>query len=86
MLTRKLQDKMAKKRRKGFMIDTNGAVFPERATESVEDRMLAIREMVKELNEIKLKRMPSIVAAVTSALNSHRARRKLYKKFGIAMN
>ena len=87
MFTRKLADKMAKKRRTGFMIDTNrSGIFPEPASESVEDRMAAIREMVRELNEIRLKRLPSIVNAVRSALKSHRARRKLYNKFGVAMN
>jgi hypothetical protein len=87
-LTRKLADRMRKKSRKGFMIDLSSqhGTFPQPNSESVEDRMQAIREMVKELNEIKLKRLPNIVAAVRSALNSHRARRKLYNKFAIAMN
>src|SRR5215469_1069834 len=73
MLTRKLADRMRKKSRKGFMIDLSGqhGTFPQANSESVEE---------------KLKRLPNIVAAVRSALNSHRARRKLYNKFGIAMN
>jgi len=91
MLTRKLADKMAKKRRKGFMIDLSNqggahGTFPQPASESVEERMEAIKQQVRELNEIRLKRMPNIVAAVRSALNSHRARRKLYNKFGVQMN
>ena len=91
MLTRKLADKMAKRRRKGFMIDLSNqggahGTFPQPASESVEERMEAIKQQVRELNEIRLKRMPNIVAAVRSALNSHRARRKLYNKFGVQMN
>lgn len=91
MLTRKLADRMAKKRRKGFMIDLsnqNGqhGTFPQPSSESVEDRMNDIKAMVRELNEIKLKCLPSIVTAVRSALNSHRARKRLYSKLGVQMN
>jgi len=81
MLTRKLADKMAKKRRTGFMIDTNrSGVFPEPATESVDERMAAIKQQVRELNEIRLKRLPIIVAAVRSALKSKRLKGK-HRKF-----
>jgi hypothetical protein len=87
ILTRKLADKMAKKRRTGFMIDTNrSGVFPEPASESVEERMKNILAMVRELNEIKLKRLPNIVNAVRSALKLRRAKRKVYNKFGVQMN
>lgn len=87
MLTRKLADVMAKKKKRAFMIDTNrSGVFLEPATESVEDRMNAIRAMVRELNEIKLGRLPSIVNAVRSSLKSWRSKKKLYNKFGVAMN
>jgi len=88
MLTRKLADKMAKKRRKGFMIDLSNqggthGTFPQPASESVEERMEAIKQQVRELNEIRLKRMPNLVAAVMGALKFKRLRgkhRKFYMK------
>jgi hypothetical protein len=90
MLTRKLADKMAKKK-KALMVDLSNqggshGSFPQPSSESVEDRMNDIKAMVRELNEIKLQRMPSIVNAIRSALNTHRARKRFYNKFGVALD
>ena len=88
MLTRKMQELMAKKKRKVIVGIPNDiardGVFPQ--NESVEQRMEAIKHMIRELNELKLARIPNIVAAVRSSLQTWRARRKLYNKFGVAMN
>jgi len=91
MLTRRLADVTAKKKRKAFMLDLSGqhGTFPQPSSESVsvDDRINAIRAAVKELNELKLGRLPILVKSVRNALNTWRKRRKLYKLFpGIAVN
>src|SRR5262249_7969512 len=86
MLTRKMQELMAKKKK--LPIDTTQrGIFPEAASESVEDRMNHIRAMVRELNELKLARLSNIVNAVRSSLKSRRLKRlRKYNYLGIVQN
>jgi len=87
MLTRKMQDLMAKKKKLAliFPVDTTrSGVFPEPANESVEERMEHIRSMVRHLNELKLARLPSIVNAVRSALTSKRLKGEAQQVWAIS--
>jgi hypothetical protein len=86
MLTRKMAELQAKKKKKAIAGLPNDiardGVFPQ-TTDSVEERMDAIKRMVRHLNEINLPRMGNIVGAVMGALKFKRLRgkhRKFYMK------
>lgn len=89
MLSRHM-DKLSKKKRKGLMVDLSGhhGEVPQPTSESEN-----LKQMLKQLNEIRMAKFPSIVARVRSVLMARRLRHKnnfwrrhYLNKFGVQVN
>jgi len=89
MLSRKMDKLLSKKKRKGLMVDLSGK-FGEVPPPQNESENL--KSMLKHLNEIRLAKMPNIIARVRSVLMARRLRhknnfwRRNYNQFGVKTN